>query len=125
MRCPAGSSPPGPVFTTATLIGYLIAGPLGALLATVAIFLPSFLFIGLLTEFTDKLRSAAWSPALLDGVNSAALALMAGIRWQLGRTAIVDSLTVGTLALLWRGRLNNVWCIAADAGVGLLHALFT
>ncbi len=124
-----GQITPGPVFTTATFLGYLIAGPLGALLATIAVFLPSFVFVGLLTRLTDKLRSAAWSSALLDGVNATALALMAGVTWQLGRAAIVDMLTVGiavvTLVLLSRTKFNNVWYIAAGAGIGLAHTVFT
>lgn len=124
-----GQVTPGPVFTTATFLGYVIAGPLGALLATIAIFLPSFVFVGLLTRLTDKLRSAAWSSALLDGVNATALALMAGVTWQLGRTAIVDLLTaaiaVVTLALLWRTKFNSAWYIVAGAGIGLAHTLLT
>ncbi|WP_245651926.1 chromate efflux transporter [Streptosporangium amethystogenes] len=124
-----GQVTPGPVFTTATFIGYLVAGPVGAFLATVAIFLPSFIFVGLLTKLTDKLRSSAWTSALLDGLNVAALALMAGVSLQLGRTAIIDPLTaaiaLATLALLWKTKLNNAWYIAAGAAIGLAHALLT
>lgn len=124
-----GQVTPGPVFTTATFLGYLIAGPLGAFLATVAIFLPSFVFVGLLTRLTDTLRSAAWSSALLDGVNATALALMAGVSWQLGRTAVIDPFTAGialaTLLLLWRTKLNNAYYIGAGAVIGLAHALLT
>ncbi|MEV0588394.1 chromate efflux transporter [Nonomuraea sp. NPDC050310] len=120
-----GQVTPGPVFTTATFIGYLVAGPLGAFLATVAIFLPSFVFVGLLTRITDRLRSSEWTSALLDGLNAAALALMAGVSLQLGRASIVDPLTAAiaivTLVLLWRTRLNNAWYIAAGALVGLVH----
>ncbi|WP_101787660.1 chromate efflux transporter [Nonomuraea indica] len=124
-----GQVTPGPVFTTATFIGYVIAGPAGAFLATVAIFLPSFVFVGLVTKITDRLRSSAWTSALLDGVNAAAFALMAGVSYQLGRTAVVDPLTAGialaTLVLLWRTRLNNAWYIAAGALIGLAHTLLT
>ncbi|WP_162795386.1 chromate transporter, partial [Nonomuraea lactucae] len=122
-----GQVTPGPVFTTATFVGYVVAGPAGAFLATVAIFLPSFVFVGLLTRITDRLRSSAWTSALLDGVNAAALALMAGVSYQLGRTAIVDPLTAAialvTLALLWRTRLNSAWYIAAGALIGLARTL--
>ncbi|MEU1881410.1 chromate efflux transporter [Streptosporangium sp. NPDC020072] len=122
-----GQVTPGPVFTTATFIGYLVAGPIGAFLATVAIFLPSFLFVGLLTRLTDWLRSRAWTAALLDGLNTAALALMAGVSYELGRTAIVDGLTaaiaLATLVLLWKTRLNNAWYIAAGALIGFAHTL--
>lgn len=118
-----GQVTPGPVFTTATFLGWIIAGPVGAFLATVAIFTPSFVFVGLLTKLTDKLRSWAWTSALLDGVNATALALMAGVSSQLARTAIVDPLTlaiaVATLALLWKTKLNNAWFILAGATIGL------
>jgi chromate transporter len=124
-----GQITPGPVFTTATFIGYLVAGPVGAFLATVAIFLPSFVLVGLLTRITDKLRTSAWTAALLDGVNAAALALMAGVTLQLGRTAIVDPLTavlaVATVVVLWRTRLNSAWLIGAGALVGLGHILLS
>ncbi|GAA4204291.1 chromate efflux transporter [Streptosporangium oxazolinicum] len=124
-----GQVTPGPVFTTATFIGYLVAGPIGAFLATVAVFLPSFLFVGLLTKLTDRLRAGHWTSALLDGLNAAALALMAGVSYQLGVTAVIDPLTVAiavvTLVLLWTTRLNNAWYIAAGAAIGLAHALIT
>jgi chromate transporter len=122
-----GQVTPGPVFTTATFLGYVVAGPLGAFLATVAIFLPSFVFVGLLTKLTDKLRSSEWTSALLDGLNAAALALMAGVSFQLGRTAIVDPLTaviaVVTLVLLWKTKLNNAWFIAGGAAIGIARTL--
>ena len=122
-----GQVTPGPVFTTATFVGYVVAGPLGAFLATVAIFLPSFVFVGLLTWLTDRLRSRAWTSALLDGLNATALALMAGVTLDLGEAALVDLLTVAlavaTLVLLWRTRLNSAWLIAAGAAVGLVHTL--
>ncbi len=123
-----GQVTPGPVFTTATFVGYLVAGPLGALVATVAIFIPSFLFVGLLTRLTDRLRRSPWTSVMLDGLNATALALMAGVSWQLGRTAIVDWLTaaiaVVTLVLLWRTRLNSAWYIGIGAVIGLAHALW-
>ncbi|GAA2884745.1 hypothetical protein GCM10010517_48180 [Streptosporangium fragile] len=122
-----GQLTPGPVFTTATFVGYVIAGTPGAVLATVAIFLPSFLFVGLLTRITDRIRSKAWSSALLDGVNATALALMAGVTFQLGRTSLVDPLTwalaAGALLVLWRTKLNSAWLIAAGAAVGLAATL--
>ncbi|MEV5003698.1 chromate efflux transporter [Nocardioides sp. LML1-1-1.1] len=122
-----GQVTPGPVFTTATFLGYVVAGLPGAFLATVAIFLPSFVFVGLLTRLTDWLRSRAWTSALLDGVNATALALMAGVSLQLGRTGLVDPLTVAlfglTLLALWRTRLNSAWLIAAGALVGVARYL--
>ncbi|WP_245657696.1 chromate efflux transporter [Herbidospora mongoliensis] len=125
----SGQVTPGPVFTTATFIGYVVAGPMGAFLATVAIFLPSFVFVALLTKLTDKLRSSAWTSALLDGLNVAALALMAGVSFQLGQTAIIDPLTAAialvTLGLLWKTKLNNAWYIAVGAAIGLAHTFLT
>lgn len=119
-----GQMTPGPVFTTATFLGYVVAGFPGAFLATVAIFLPSFVFVGLLTRLAGWLRSRGWTSALLDGLNATALALMAGVSLQLGRTGLVDPLTivlaVGTLVLLGRTPLNSAWLIAAGAVVGLV-----
>jgi chromate transporter len=122
-----GQVTPGPVFTTATFLGYLVAGPVGAFVATVGIFLPSFVFVGLLTRVTDRLRSSPWTSALLDGVVATSLALMAGVTWQLGRSALVDPWTVAifavTLALLWRTRLNSAWYVAGGAAAGIIVGL--
>jgi chromate transporter len=124
-----GQLTPGPLFTTATFVGYVAAGFPGAALATIGIFLPSFMFVALLTRVVGRIRDRDWSAALLDGVNAAALGLMAGVTWQLGRTALVDPLTAalfaGALLALWRLRLNSVWLIAAGAAVGLARALLT
>ncbi|GAB2444817.1 chromate efflux transporter [Nocardioides hungaricus] len=118
-----GQVTPGPVFTTATFLGYLVAGPPGAFVATVGIFLPSFVLVGLLTAITDRLRASPWTSAMLDGLNVTALALMAGVSWQLGRAALVDGWTAGiflvTLVLLWRTRLNSAWYVAGGALVGI------
>jgi chromate transporter len=122
-----GQVTPGPVFTTATFIGYLVAGLPGAVVATVGIFLPSFVFVGLLTRLAAWLRSRGWTSALLDGLNATSLALMAGVCWTLGREALVDVWTVGlfaaTLLLLWRTRLNSAWYVAGGAAVGILHGV--
>jgi chromate transporter len=122
-----GQVTPGPVFTTATFLGYLVAGLPGAFVATVGIFLPSFLFVGLLTRLTDRLRSTPWTSALLDGVNAASLALMAGVSWQLGRSAVDDGWAVAiflaVLALLWRTRLNSAWYVGGGALAGILLGL--
>ncbi len=121
-----GQVTPGPVFTTATFVGYLVAGLPGAFLATVAIFLPSFAFVGLLTRLTDRLRATPWTSRLLDGVNAAALALMAGVSVQLARGSLVDLTTVlfflGTLVVLLRTRVNSGWLVLAGAVAGLLLA---
>ncbi|MDF1606386.1 chromate efflux transporter [Nocardioides sp. YIM 152315] len=118
-----GQVTPGPVFTTATFLGYLVAGLPGAFLATVGIFLPSFVFVGLLTRITSRLRSSAWTAAVLDGLNAASLALMAGVSWQLARASVTDVWGVAifavTLVLLWRTRLNSAWYVAGGAVVGI------
>jgi chromate transporter len=120
-----GQLTPGPVFTTATFIGYVLGGWTGALLATLGIFCPSFLFIVLIHPVATRLRQQAWTAAVLDGVNVAALALMAGVLWQIGQHALIDLFTwllaLLALALLFRFRLNSIWLILTGALVGLLH----
>lgn len=122
-----GQVTPGPLFTTATFVGYQIAGVPGAILATVGIFLPSFAFVALLTRIVDRIRDRTWSAGFLDGVNATALALMAGVTVQLGRAALVDPLTVAlaavTLFLQWRTRLNTAWYIGVAALIGVGRAL--
>jgi chromate transporter len=120
-----GQFTPGPVFTTATFIGYVLAGLPGALLATLAIFLPSFVFVALSQPVLPRLRNSPWTAAFLDGVNVAALGLMAAVTWQLARAAIVDGFTallaVVTLGLLLRTRLNSAWLVGGGATAGLLY----
>jgi chromate transporter len=121
-----GQLTPGPVFTTATSIGYVLGGLPGALLATVAIFVPSFLFVAALMPVLGRARRFKLSASALDGVNVAAIALMAGVTVQLGRTSLVDWLTVLTavlsLGLLLRWRVNATWLVLGGVGIGLLHA---
>jgi len=118
-----GQMTPGPVFTTATFIGYLVAGMPGAVLATVGIFLPAFIFVALLHPLVPRLRRYPWTAAMLDGVNVAALGLMAAVTWLLGRDAIVDPLTatiaIAAAVLLIRFRVNSSWLVLAGAIVGL------
>lgn len=118
-----GQLTPGPLFTTATFVGYVAAGFPGALLATIGIFLPSFLLMAALVRYADRLRDRPWTSAMLDGVNATALALMAGVSLQLGEAALVDPLTIAialvSLLLLWRTTLNSAWLIAAGAAIGL------
>jgi chromate transporter len=120
-----GQFTPGPVFTTATFIGYLVGGFPGAALATLGIFLPSFCFIALIHPVAARLRQAAWTATLLDGVNAAALALMTGVLIQLGQHALTDVLTWAvallSFALLVRFKPNSVWLILAGAAIGLLR----
>ena len=117
-----GQMTPGPVFTTATFIGYVLAGPAGAAVATLGIFLPAFVFVAVSGPLVPRLRRSAVAGAVLDGVNVASLALMAVVSWQLGRAALVDPLTIGvglaSLIALTRFRINSAWLIAAGALLG-------
>jgi chromate transporter len=119
-----GQFTPGPVFTTATFIGYVLAGWAGGVLATIAIFLPSFVFVALSHPLLPKIRSSRIAAAALDGVNVAALGLMVAVTWELGRAAIVDGPTaivavVAMALLVWR-RPNSAWLVVGGALVGLL-----
>ncbi len=122
-----GQFTPGPVFTTATFIGYIVGGFPGAVLATIGIFLPSFLFVAAIGPLVPRLRSSPWMGAFLDGVNVAALGLMAAVTWELGRSAIVDPLTallaVVAAVLLIRFRLNSAWLVLSGALAGLAYRL--
>ena len=119
-----GQFTPGPVFTTATFIGYLLGGTAGALLATAGIFLPAFVFVAASHPFIPRLRRSPTAAAALDGVNAASLALMAGVTVQLGRAAIVDGWTVGIAlaagAVLLLRPINSAWLVGGGALVGLL-----
>lgn len=119
-----GQLTPGPVLTSATFIGYLLGGTPGALLATLGIFLPSFLFVAVSSPLIPRMRSSAWLGSLLDGVNVASLGLMAAVAWQLGRASLIDPLTVVIclvcFLLLIRYKVNSTWLIAGGALVGVL-----
>jgi len=122
-----GQVTPGPVFTTATFIGYLLAGIPGAVAATIAIFLPGFVLVALSGPLIARIRRSPLAGAALDGVVAGSLALMGVVTWQLGKAALVDWLTV-TIAvasgfLLFRFRVNAVWLIAGAAIIGMLHGL--
>jgi chromate transporter len=121
----AGQVTPGPLFTTATFLGYLLGGFPAAVVATAAIFLPSFLLVAALEPLVGRVRRSRWAGAALDGVTVAALGLMAGVAVDLGRTAIVDPLTAGiavaTLLALLRWRPNPLWLVLAGAAVGVAH----
>jgi chromate transporter len=117
-----GQITPGPVFTTATFIGYLLSGPQGALVATVGIFLPAFVFVAVTAPVVPRLRSSPAMGALLDGVTVASLGLMAAVTWQLARVAVdgwVTALIAAvSLALLLRTRVHSGWLILAGAALG-------
>lgn len=122
-----GQVTPGPVFTTATFIGYVLGGLLGALLATLGIFLPAFVFVALSAPFVARLRRSAWAGGLLDGVNVASLALMAAVTVQLAGAALVDPLTVAlalaSVIALVRFNVNSTWLVLGGALVGLATAV--
>jgi chromate transporter len=124
----AGQVTPGPVFTTATFIGYLLAGPAGALVATAGIFLPAFVFVAASGPLLPRLRASPTAGAFLDGLNVASLALMAAVTAELGCAAIVD-LPTGLLglmsaALLLRFKVNATWLVLGGAAIGVgVHLL--
>jgi len=120
-----GQVTPGPVFTTATFIGYVLAGGPGALLATVAIFLPSFVFVALSHPLLPRIRGSRAAGAFLGGVNVAALGLMAAVMLQLALSAIVDGFTAALAvlagALLILRRVNSAWLVAGAAAAGVAY----
>jgi len=123
----AGQITPGPLFSTATFAGYLIAGGAGAAVATAGIFLPAFFFVAVSGPLIPRLRRSPVAGAFLDGVNAASLALMAVVTWQLGRAAIVDLPTAGlavlSAVLLVRYKVNSLWLVLGGAAAGLLLTL--
>lgn len=119
-----GQITPGPVFTSATFIGYLLGGPAGAAVATIGIFAPGFVFTAISAGALQRVRQSTVARAFLEGVNAAAVALIGLVALALARTAIVDSWTVGIalLAAVLVGwfRLNSSWVLAGAAAAGLL-----
>jgi chromate transporter len=118
-----GQVTPGPVFTTATFLGYLLRGPVGAVVATMGIFLPAFVLVAISGPIIPLIRRSAFAGAFLDGVNVASLAIMAAVSFQLARSAIVDWCTAGLLllsaVLLLRFRINSAWLVVGGAIVGM------
>jgi chromate transporter len=119
-----GQVTPGPVFTTATFIGYVLGGYTGAVVATAGIFLPAFFFVAVSGPLVPRIRRSETAGAFLDGVNAASLSLMAVVTWQLGRAALSDWLTVSllisSLVLLMRFHVNSAWLVFGGAIIGLL-----
>jgi chromate transporter len=122
-----GQVTPGPLFTTATFIGYILGGSRGAVAATVGIFLPAFVFVALSGPLLPRLRRSPLAAAFLDGVNVASLALMTFVTWRLGRAALVDWPTLALAALsgllLLRWRINSAWLVLGGAVAGLLASM--
>ena len=119
-----GQITPGPVFTTATFIGYLLGGWSGAILATIAIFLPGFIFVAISQPLIPKLRNSRPLSGILDGIVIASFGLMSAVTWQLAQTSLVDIQTtvIGlvTIAILIIWRPNSTWLILAGAALGWL-----
>jgi chromate transporter len=119
-----GQITPGPVFTTATFIGYLLGGWSGAVLATLAIFIPGFIFVALSQPLIPKLRNSRPLSGVLDGIVVASFGLMAAVTWQLAQTLFIDIHTgiigLATLVILMTWKPNSTWLILAGAAVGWL-----
>lgn len=117
-----GQFTPGPVFTTATFIGYVIAGMPGAVVATVGIFLPAFIFVAASGWLIPRIRSSRSISGVLDGLNVASLALMAYVTVELGRSSLIDPVSFVIFAiaaiLLLSKRINSIWLIVAAAAIG-------
>lgn len=120
-----GQFTPGPVFTTATFIGFILHGMKGAALATIGIFLPAFILVAVSGRLIPLIRRSPVAGAFLDGVIVASLALMAVVSWQLGKAAFVDIPTVllglVSLVLLLRFRINSAWLVLMGGVFGLLR----
>lgn len=128
-----GQFTPGPVLSTATFIGYVIAGIPGAIVATVGIFGPSFFFTAILNPLVPRLRASKWTSAFLDAVNVSAVALMFVVTLELAaatlipKAAYVDFLAVAiaiiSAVLLIRFRINAAWLVFGGAGIGWVASL--
>jgi chromate transporter len=119
----AGQLTPGPVFTTATFIGYLLHGVPGGLVATAGIFLPAFLLVGVSGAIIPWLRRSPPARAFLDGVNAGSVALMVVVTWELGRHALTSpwlGALAGASVLLLRAGVNSSWLVAGGALAGAL-----
>jgi len=118
-----GQITPGPVFTTATFVGYLLAGNAGAIAGTVGIFLPAFALVWLVHPWVAKLRQSLWVSGFLDGINSASLGLMAGVTYTLAQETLQDSLTLGlaiiSSIILFLFPINTAWLVLGGGLVGL------
>lgn len=119
-----GQVTPGPLFTTATFIGYLLAGHLGAIAATIGIFLPSFIFVALVIFWAPKLRTSSYFRSWLDGVNAGAWGTIVVVAYRLGLVTLIDwqSIAIALISwlLIWRWRINIIWLIAGSAIIGLI-----
>jgi len=122
-----GQFTPGPVLSSATFIGYLLGGVWGSVIATVAIFLPSFVYVAALAPILPKLRRSAWMAAFLDSVNVCAVALMAGVTVRLAGDALRGwpfwVIALAALAALSRWKINPAWVVLGGGMAGLALAV--
>jgi len=128
-----GQFTPGPLFTTATFVGYLAGGNLGAIAATIGIFLPAFGLISLVNPLVPKLRKSPWTAGFLDGVNAASLGLMAVVTYELGRATLfpleqldwflIDLAVISCVIVFWF-KLNSAWLVLGGGAIGLCYRFF-
>ncbi|MBD2176358.1 chromate transporter [Pseudanabaena sp. FACHB-1998] len=124
-----GQFTPGPILTTATFIGYILAGNLGAIAATIGIFLPAFILVLAINPFVKNLRKSSWISGFLDGVNTASISLMAAVTWELGKGTLIDIwtiiLAIASLTILLKfPKFNSAWLVIAGAAIGCLVKKF-
>lgn len=122
-----GQFTPGPLLSTATFIGYLLGGSAGAAVATVAIFLPSFLYVGLLNPLIPRLRRSVWMADFLSAVNVSSVALMAAVTVKLGQSALTGwpTVLIALLALLAavRWKVSSAWLVLGGGVLGWVMML--
>ncbi|MDX2255732.1 MAG: chromate transporter [Pseudanabaenaceae cyanobacterium bins.39] len=123
-----GQFTPGPVLTTATFIGYLVAGHLGAIAGTIGIFLPAFIFVPLVNPLVSKLRQSPWTSGFLNGVNAASVGLMLAVTVDLGRSTLINItnilIAIASLAILIKfPKVNSLWLVLAGAAIGAINYL--
>lgn len=122
-----GQVTPGPVLSTATFIGYKLGGISGALLATLGIFLPSFLFVWLLNPLIAKMKQSKLLTSFLQAVNVAAVAVMLVVTWKMAQSIIIDWKTAVICALsffvyfYFKG-INTLWIILGGAVMGYVFS---
>jgi chromate transporter len=122
-----GQAVPGPLVKSATFIGYILGGVPAALLATLGIFLPSFLLVALLSRIVALIRKTWWAAAFIDGVNTASLGLMAGVAIEIARAAVVDIFTIllaaASFVLVLRYKVSSLWLILGGGALGIAYKL--
>jgi chromate transporter len=122
-----GQITPGPVFTTATFVGFILSGWQGAVIATVAIFFPSFLFVLMINPWVPRLRASPWFSGFLDGVNAVALGLMAGVTIELAVFSFTNVYTIILFIiaaiLILHFKINTVWLILGGILIGIVLSL--